>query len=66
MFPIRLVTRIGAGKLWIAWIVFILGFREVWPDGPFGWIVLGYLLFAIYTWVTPFLLRKWLTRKGEL
>lgn len=66
MAPIRLVDRVGTVQLWIGWIIFIMLVRQFWTSAPLGWIVLGYLTFAIYTWITPPLLRFWLKRKGQL
>lgn len=64
--PMRLIDRVGTAQLWIAWIATFLTLRTLWPNGPIGWIVLVYVSFAIYTWVAPPLLRRWLRRKGEL
>ncbi len=64
--PSRLVDRVGTARLWLLWIAIFFGLRRFWPDGPIGWIALVYVIFALYTWIAPPILRRWLRRKGEL
>lgn len=66
MAPTRLVNRIGPAQMWIGWLVVLFGLPRVWPSAPMGWIVIGYLCFAAWTWVAPTLLRRWMIRKGQL
>ncbi len=66
MAPVRLVSRIGAGRLWIAWIVVLFGLPQIWPGAPMGLLIIAYLAFAAYTWIVPFLLRRWMVSRGQL
>ena len=66
MAPTRLITRIGPGRLWIAWIMLLFIGRRVLPTAVLVPLVVIYLTGAIYSWVAPPLLRAWLKRKGEL
>lgn len=66
MAPMRLVNRIGAGRLWLAWLAVLFLLPRVWPRAPMLWIIGFYLSFAIYTWTAPFLLRRWMRSRGRL
>jgi len=66
MAPTRLISRVGPAQLWVGWLAVLFLLPRVWPGAPMGWIVLVYILFAIYSWTVPFLLRKWMTSQGRL
>ncbi len=66
MRPIQLVDRIGVAQLWIAWIATLFLLPRIWPGAPMGPITIAYIGFAVYTWVVPFALRKWMERRGQL
>jgi len=66
MAPVRLIDRIGAARLWIGWLVVLFGLPRIWPNAPMLWIALAYICFALYSWIAPPMLRRWLRRKGEL
>lgn len=58
MRPMWFVERVGPGKIWIAWIVILIGLRSADLDGVAGVATIVYLSFALYTWVVPPILRK--------
>ena len=66
MAPTRLITRIGPGRLWVGWIVFLVIGRRVLPTAVMLPLIVIYVVFALYSWVVPPLLRKWLKSRGEL
>jgi tetratricopeptide (TPR) repeat protein len=62
LLPNRLVARFGPGKIWIGAIIVIFGLRGLGLESASVVAAVAYLLFAVYTWTAPPLIR-WLLRR---
>ena len=64
LWPVRPFTHFGPAKVWLAAIVLIYGLRALGLDLVAGVLAIIYLLLAVYSWVVPPLLRRWLRRRN--
>lgn len=62
MLPIRPVLRFGPLKTWVAAIVLIYGLRLAGLSALSLLVALVWLVFCVYSWVVPPLLRRWMRR----
>ncbi|AVT33964.1 hypothetical protein C6361_36100 [Plantactinospora sp. BC1] len=62
MLPVRPVLRFGPLKVWLAAIAVIFGLRAVGLPGFAAVVGLLWLVFCVYSWVVPPLVRRWLRR----
>jgi tetratricopeptide (TPR) repeat protein len=63
MLPIRPVLRFGPLKTWVAAIVLIYGLRLIGLPVLAGVVAVAWLLFCVYSWVVPPLVRRWMRRR---
>jgi tetratricopeptide (TPR) repeat protein len=61
--PLRAVVRFGPGKVWIAAIVVVFGLRAAGLETVATIAALVYLAFALYSWVAPPIVRRWVRRR---
>jgi hypothetical protein len=62
MWPLRPVLRFGVLKVWLAAIVLIFGLRAI-GLAPLGAVLgLCWLVYCVYSWVVPPLVRRWVKR----
>ncbi|MDY7087426.1 MAG: hypothetical protein SYR96_20190 [Actinomycetota bacterium] len=62
MLPLRPVLRFGALKTWLAAVACILLLRAAGLPVLAGLLGLTWLVFCVYSWVVPPLVRKWVRR----
>ncbi|GID27873.1 hypothetical protein [Paractinoplanes brasiliensis] len=62
MLPLRPVLRFGALKTWLAAVAGILLLRAAGLSVLAGLLGLTWLVFCVYSWVVPPLVRKWVRR----
>ena len=62
MLPIRPLLRFGALKTWVAAIVLIYGLRLAGLAPLAAVVAVLWLLFCVYSWVVPPLVRRWMRR----
>ncbi|MFY1689988.1 tetratricopeptide repeat protein [Plantactinospora sp. WMMB782] len=62
MLPIRPVLRFGPLKVWLGALVLIFGLRAAGLPMVAGVAGLLWLLFCVYSWVVPPLVRRWFRR----
>lgn len=58
MRPLWVIDRFGPGKVWIAWLAIFFGLRAAGAEEVAGVLALVYLVFVVYSWVVPPLLRR--------
>jgi predicted Zn-dependent protease len=63
LWPVRPVSRLGAGPIWAGAIATIIGLRAL--GFPLAAAVAGgiWLLWCAYTWIVPPLVRRWVERR---
>lgn len=62
MLPLRPVLRFGALKTWVVAILVIFGLRAAGLPVLGALAGLAWLLFCVYSWVVPPLVRRWVRR----
>jgi predicted Zn-dependent protease len=64
LWPVRPVSRLGAGPIWMGAIATIIGLRAL--GFSVASAVAGgiWLLWCAYTWIVPPLVRRWVERRG--
>lgn len=61
--PLILLSRVGPIKLWFAAMATIFTLQAVGLIVAAGVVAVCWLLFSVYSWITPPLLRRWLERR---
>ena len=61
LWPLRPFQRFGSIGLWFGFIVLFFLLRSLGMRPLAGLVALLYLILVIYSWVVPWLLRKWLS-----
>jgi Flp pilus assembly protein TadD len=62
MLPLRPVLRFGALQTWVAAVALIFGLRAAGQTVAAAVVGLLWLLFCVYSWVVPPLVRRWMRR----
>lgn len=62
MLPIRPLLRFGPLRTWVVAIVLIYGLRLVGLSALAAVVAVVWLLFCVYSWVVPPLVRRWMRR----
>jgi tetratricopeptide (TPR) repeat protein len=62
MLPIRPVIRFGALKTWVVAVALMFGLRALGLAPLAGAVALVWLVYCVYSWVVPPLVRRWMTR----
>ncbi len=60
LWPLRPFQRIGTLGLWLGFMLLFLLLRSLGMRPLAGLLALAYLVLVIYSWVVPWLLRRWL------
>jgi predicted Zn-dependent protease len=63
MAPLRPVLRFGTWKTWGAVVALIFGLRMLRLPALAGLVGLAWLVFCVYSWVVPPLVRRWVLRR---
>ena len=61
--PLRPFERFGTAGTWIGAMVLIFGARGLGFPQLSTYLAFAYLALVVYSWVAPFLLRRWLRRR---
>jgi Flp pilus assembly protein TadD len=62
MLPLRPILRFGALKTWAVAVAAIFGLRALGLPALSAVVAVLWLLFCVYSWVVPPLVRRWLRR----
>ncbi|MCO8270183.1 hypothetical protein M1L60_06200 [Actinoplanes sp. TRM 88003] len=62
MRPLRPILRFGAIKTWLVAVALIIGLRAAGLPALGGLLGLLWLVYCVYSWVVPPLVRKWVMR----
>ena len=63
MIPLWPIVRFGNVPVWMAAIVILLTLSQFAPKQLLTFFSLFYLVFVVYSWVVPPLLRRWMIRR---
>ncbi len=58
MRPLWFVDKFGPGKIWLAWLVVFFTLRSAGAEEVAAVLALAYLVFVVYSWVVPPILRR--------
>ncbi|MCP5101708.1 MAG: tetratricopeptide repeat protein [Chloroflexi bacterium] len=63
LLPLRPLYRFGSGKIWLGAIITMFALRALNLEDVSFWFAVVYLIYVIYSWVVPPLLRRWTQRQ---
>ena len=67
LYPLRIFHSFNSGTVWVATIVTYFALRQLGFGAQATWLALAYLVFAIYSWIAPPLVRAWFNyRHGRI
>jgi len=65
MWPLRPLQRVGIGAMWIAAVTIMFVSRRVAPVSVQLAIAIVWVVYCVYSWVVPPLVRRWLDRHAR-